>query len=56
MEHPRRREGVNSIALAIVAVALIAAATILTIYGHGAAVVTGIAIAFFLFVMLGGNI
>lgn len=46
----------NSIALAIVAVAMIAAATILTICGHGAAVVTGIAIAFFLFAMLGGGI
>ena len=56
MEHPRRREGVNSIALAIVAVALIVAATILTIYGHGDAVVTCAVMVFFMFVMLRGDI
>ena len=46
----------NSIALAIVAVALIVAATILTIYGHGDAVVTCAVMVFFMFVMLRGDI
>lgn len=56
MERPRRREGVKSIALAIVAVALIAAATVLIIYGHGDAVVTCFGVACFLFIMLGPTI
>lgn len=46
----------NSIAWAMIIVALIICATVLTIYGYGDSVATCFVMGFFLFIMLGGGI
>ena len=53
MEHPRRREGVKYISIALVLVAAMLSATVLTIYGYGEGVVSFMMISVFTIIFFG---